>query len=79
MKSTWVKGLSPQEKLDCESEFRAAARLRERLKGLLEEKVDIARTKARSGNTYDSPNWSLVQADSIGYERAIFEIISIIS
>jgi hypothetical protein len=31
-----------------------------------------------SKNSYDSPNWAALQADGIGYERAINEIIALL-
>lgn len=79
MKTTWLKGLDAQQKIECEAEFNASGRIRERLKTLLEAKADEARAKVRSGNAYDNPNWALVQADAIGYEKALFEVISLIS
>lgn len=79
MKSTWVKGLNAKEKIECESEFNASGRIRERLRVLLEAKADEARKAVRSSNAYDNPNWALVQADAIGYEKALFEVISLIS
>ena len=79
MKTAWLKGLNAQEKIECKSEFVGAARLRERLIALLEDKADERRKAVRSGNAYDNPNWALVQADAIGYEKAIYEVISRIS
>ncbi len=79
MKTSWTKGLTPQETIECKQEFVGAARLRERLSALLEAKADEKRKATRSGNAYDSPNWALVQADAIGYEKALYEVISLLS
>lgn len=79
MKTTWTKGLSGQAKIDCQMDFVGAASLRERLKALLLEKAEQSRTSMRASYTYDNPNWALVQADAIGYEKALFEVISLIS
>jgi hypothetical protein len=79
MKVAWTKGLTKEEAIECRSEFVGSVRTRERLKALLLEKADSARKAARSGSNYDNPNWALSQADSIGYEKALFEIISLIS
>lgn len=79
MKTVWNKGLNAQQKVEMKNNFEAAGLLRERLKTLLQDKADSARTAVRSSNSYESPNWALVQADSIGYERAISEVISLLS
>lgn len=78
MKTLWNKGLDAEKKAEVKKDFEAAALLRSRLKLLLDEKIESSRTKARSSNTYDSPSWALTQADSIGYERALFEVISLL-
>ncbi len=79
MKTDWLKGLDAQQKIECKSEFVGAARLRERLTALLEAKAESKRIATRSGNAYDNPNWALLQADAIGYEKALYEVISLIS
>jgi len=80
MKTTWTKGIrDAQGRTEMKQEYLKSAPLRGRLRELLEEKIASARTATRNNNTYDSPSWALVQADSIGYERALFEVISLIS
>lgn len=79
MKTKWTKGLNPQQEVQANADFVGAAGFRERLRVLLEAKANDARKASRSGNAYDNPNWALVQADAIGYEKALFEVISLIS
>lgn len=79
MKTIWNKGLTAQKREELKRDFDASATTRERLKVILEEKIESSRSSVRQSNTYDSPSWALLQADSIGYERAMHEIISIIS
>jgi hypothetical protein len=79
MKTSWIQGLNADQKLEMRKEFVGGALLRARLQKLLEDKIDVVRTKSRSSNTYENPNWSLLQADAIGYEKALYEIISLIS
>lgn len=79
MKTSWLKGLTGQQVTECKSEYVGAARLRERLSVLLEAKVEEKRKSVRASNTYESPSWALVQADAIGYEKALYEVISLIS
>lgn len=78
MKTSLTNGLPVEKKKELISEFSSSGILRERLVMLLKKKIESTRTKCRLELTYDSPNWSLVQADSIGYERALTEAISLI-
>lgn len=79
MKTIWLKGVSSAEKKrEVRQDFIQAHNLRQRLKELLEEKIEAKRSEVRKNNTYESPNWALVQADAVGYERALFEVISMI-
>ncbi len=79
MKTILSKGLSKEQKVELESDFKASAFFRERLAATLEDKVNALRKKIRQENHYDSPSWALTQADYIGYERAVYELISLIS
>lgn len=79
MKTVLTKGLSKDKAEEITQDFKASAFLRERLMAILEEKIDALRREVRQKNSYDSPSWAYVQADYIGYERAIYEVISLIS
>ena len=79
MKTVWTAGLDEQKTIEIRREFVGGAILRERLQKILRDKIETARTTARSANTYENANWAYLQADQIGYERALFEIISLIS
>lgn len=79
MKTSWTKGLSPQQKEDIKSAFMAGGALRERCVFLLREKL-IASHRSRSNEiSYENPNWAYKQADCCGYERAIEEFISLLT
>lgn len=79
MKTSWTAGLSPQDKEEIVLAFKASARLRERLISMLEDKANVSRTAARRDENYENPAWPYQQADKLGYERAIFEVISLLS
>jgi hypothetical protein len=79
MKTVLTKGLKKDQAAEIEQDFKAAVYLRERLSAILEEKVDALRRDIRQKTTYESPSWAYVQADYIGYERAIYEVISLLS
>lgn len=78
MKTVWVSGLKPEQKQEMTSAFNSAGLLRERLKDVLEGKIDTNRNGSVSKTSYDNPNWAYLQADAVGYERAMKEIISLL-
>lgn len=77
MKTSWFKGLNDAEKEEIKSLFLSNARLRDRLKVILETKIESLRIASLSDDSYSNPNWSLKQADAVGYQRAIQEIINL--
>ena len=79
MKSTWFNGMNAEQKTIMRSEFNSSAGLRLRLAELLKTKIDTKRTSVRSDDMYTVPNWNLLQADAIGYEKALLEVISLLS
>jgi hypothetical protein len=79
MKSSWTAGLTPEQKERLVSDFLVSAGMRERLAELLKDKITSLHRDNLSRNKYESPSWALVQADGTGYERAMNEIISLIS
>lgn len=78
MKSSWTVGLRDDQKAEMESSFRAAGALRERMKIMLEKKLEVARTIIIDKQKYENASWAFFQADHIGYERCISEIISLL-
>lgn len=79
MKTSWTKGMNVREREEIISSFSASSLLRDRLKQLCSEKIEVCRKDATSSDGYANPNWAFKQADAIGYERALKEIISLIS
>lgn len=79
MKTSITAGLSPVDAKTIKEEYLGSASLRKRLVELLIKKQEKSYEERISKSSYDSPNWSLVQADGVGYERAMQEIISLIS
>lgn len=79
MKTSWTKGLSPDKKEEIKREFDASGVFRERLKQILEEKIESTRKGSVSKDAYQSANWAYLQADAVGAQRALEEVISLIS
>lgn len=78
MKQSWTKGLDKERSADVKANFKESLVLRKRLKELLEDKVEGSQRKGRSESAYDNANWAYRKADQSGYERALFEVLSLI-
>ena len=79
MKTSWSKGLDAKGKEEMEASFSSSAFLRMRAIELVKEKIEVCRKSSISSDAYNSPNWAYKQADAVGYERAMQEIISLFS
>jgi len=79
LKSILYVGLDEDQKKDLRADFISAQVLRKRLIKIMEDKIDTKRTSVRNDQNYDKPNWENYVADGIGYERAMYEIISLIT
>lgn len=79
MKTSITAGLEGVEREIVEGEYRGSPSLRKRIVELLIDKQRKSYQERISKLSYDSPNWACYQADGVGYERAIQELISLIS
>lgn len=79
MKTTWTAGKNVEQKAIIKSDFVGGVGMRLRLTELLKDKIEAKRTSVRGDDNYSIPNWNLLQADAIGYEKALLEVISLIS
>ena len=79
LKTTWTAGLSKELAAELRANFKESLVMRRRLTKLLDDKADASVKNSRSKLLYENPNWALLQADQRGYERAIIEIIELIS
>lgn len=78
MKTSLTAGLNAQEKEELISSFLASGRFRERLEALLRKKMDANLKEVRSKDAYGIANWAYLQADAVGYERALEEVCSLL-
>lgn len=78
MKKSWTNGLEPDAAKEISMAFKSSLILRKRLIDMLSAK-ELENYKANiSKGDYDSPNWDVKKADSIGYARALADIIKLI-
>lgn len=78
MKSVWTKNLSPEQAALASRDFKESKALRRRLAEILDEKLRVKHSETRTKEGYANPNWAYFQADAIGYERALTEILSLL-
>lgn len=77
MKADWTKGIEEDKKEEVRALYKASSRFRKRLQAVLEEKSSV-KGRVASADNYDILNWNLKQADTIGYLRALKDIIDLI-
>lgn len=80
MNSAWTKGLrkGSQEDKDLRASYTESLIIRKRLAQILEAKFDSRMKATMSNDGFDSPSWAYLQAESIGYAKALKEIMSIL-
>lgn len=79
MDQRWIKDLNKELESELRQNYKESLVMRKRLIKILEDEVSKSNAKARSEISYDNPNWSLLQADQRGFERALVKIIDLIS
>jgi len=79
MKQSWIQGLDTDRAAQLTRDYVGAATLRKRMEELLMLKIKASNAVTRKKEAYEISNWAYLQADAIGYERALLEVISIIS
>ena len=78
MKSTWFDGLEEDQKKELKGDFISSQLVRKRLTKILKDKIETNRTAIRKKENYEVAHFPALVGDSIGYERALEEIISLL-
>ena len=78
MKSTWLDGLEEDQKKELKGDFISSQLVRKRLGKLINDKIETNRTGIRKKENYEVAHFPALVADSIGYERALVEILSLL-
>jgi len=78
MKTIWTEGLEPDVVDEIRGDFISSHLTRKRLTKILNDKIATSHASLRKKDIYEKPNFGVIVADSIGYERAMIEIISLI-
>jgi hypothetical protein len=76
MLTKWTSGLDVEAAKDVSLNFRESKVTRRRLQEIIKNKIEEARQEASSKSLYESPSWAYEQADRIGYERALRDMLN---
>lgn len=79
MKELWTRGLDSDQAKDVVGDFKSSHLLRKRMVDILESKVESEERARGNKSSYDNPNWPLLQADLVGYKKAIRDVIDLLS
>lgn len=78
MKLSWTDGLDEQQKKDVRGDFKSSLIVRKRLAKMLEDKINSNLVASYDKETYNTANWAYMMADSVGYRRAMKDVINLI-
>lgn len=78
MKQIFKANLSDEDKIKMEESYNAGITFIKKLLKVLEDKKEASTKYSRSKENYSNSSWPYLQADAIGYERALSEIISLL-
>ena len=77
-KSSWFAGLDERKAGEVKASLYASEVVMKRLRQMLEKRIEASYQAQRSETNYNDPNWSLKQADYIGSQRAMKEVLDLI-
>lgn len=75
--SGWTTNLSPEDKENFEKSLANSKKVLDRLQEICYNMVRESEGSLK--NNYDNPNWALRAADSVGYQRALQRMISLLT
>lgn len=78
MKTVILKGCEKELKDELRGIFKSSLPLRRRLTDLMNEKIESHFKAQYNRDGYESANWAYAQADSMGYCRALREVVSLL-
>lgn len=79
MKTIFLKGMTEQQADEMRQKFAASAHVRQRIIEILQEKINTNNKATRTKDAYGIANWAYLQADAVGYERALQEVCSLLT
>lgn len=71
----WTKGLNAKARGEMEQQWDEALYVRQRLVTMIGKSMDVSSRYAENKERYKDPSWAPLQADEIGYHRAMREVV----
>lgn len=79
MRVSLLKGLNTEQQKDELTEnFKHSSFFRKQLAKVLLDKVNTNNNATRTKDAYGISNWAFLQADAVGYERAMREVCALL-
>lgn len=78
MRTSLTAGLNAEDKKLFMQDFKSSAFMRKHIQNVMRKKIETYYAEMRNKDGYEKENWALNQADSIGYVRAMNELISLL-
>lgn len=78
MKTVFFSNENEKDAEEIRHSFVHATRMRQKLQEILKAKIDASNKTVRTKDAYGIANWAFLQADAVGYERAMQEVISLL-
>lgn len=78
-KTILFAGLEPDVEKELRGDFKSSLLIRKRIAKVLNDKIETARKDLRNKDHYADGSWTYRMADNLGYERALLEIISLLT
>lgn len=78
MKTSLTKGLEKDATEEMKGLFIQSLLLRRKLIEVLEEKIKSSNAERLSKDNYNNASWAYSQADAVGFERGLREVISLL-
>ena len=79
MKQSFFKGMAKEEAALLEKEFMESSLMRRSIAKVLQNKIEANRRLAIGISSFESPSWAFLQAYTNGFEKAMTDIISILT
>ena len=79
MLKRWTKGLDETAKKEMQAQLLASSNILGRLEKLVLEDIVASKKSQASKESYESPSWAYLQADSTGEIRAYNKILKLIN
>lgn len=76
---TWTAGLSKEEAAALVRRLKDSEEVFLRLSYILDQRLKDSVNKQMASQSYDKPSWPYFQADCVGYQRAMKEILTLIT